>query len=237
MHIAAVFLDVDGVINDHALNPGMWDSLMGDVLAPVLGATPADWGRANREVFPRIWREQHTWGTDPIARITTECHLILSGMCAELDLPAPAPERCFDLWREVDLYIARTGKAAFPFAAAAIREVAGRTSVHTATGNPSWRVDALLGALGVSEHVGFRAGPDLVNIWKNCPEYYERVLQRTGVPPAEALIVDDTAECIAFAMQTGAHGAHVTDVACDCPAAFHVASLAQVPTLLVPTRA
>ena len=91
MRVSAVFLDVDGVINDHALNPGMWDSLMGDVLAPALGGEPADWGRANRKVFPRIWAQQHTWGTDPMERITIEARLILSGMCEELGLRPPAP--------------------------------------------------------------------------------------------------------------------------------------------------
>lgn len=232
MRVSAVFLDVDGVINDHALNPGMWDSLMGDVLAPALGGEPADWGRANRKVFPRIWAQQHTWGTDPMERITIEARLILSGMCEELGLRPPAPEASFELWREVDLYIASTARAAFPFAAGAIRELAGMAEVHTATGNPSWRVNAILGALGVSEHVGFRAGPDLVGIWKNCPEYYARVLQRSGVQPAAALIVDDTAECLAFALEAGARGAHITADACACPAVFHAPSLADIPALL-----
>lgn len=232
MRVSAVFLDVDGVINDHALNPGMWDSLMGDVLAPALGATPADWGRVNRIVFPAIWAQQHTWGIDPIVRIRTEARLIVTGMCEALALPAPAPEACFELWREVDLYIAASGKAAFPLAAGAIRDLAGLAAVHTATGNPSWRVNALLGALGVSEHVGFRAGPDLVAIWKNSREYYERVMAGAGVAPAEALVIDDTGECLAFAMQAGAHGAHITSDSCACPAMFHVESLAEVPHLL-----
>ena len=222
MRVSAVFLDVDGVINDHALNPGMWDSLMGDILAPRLGGEPGDWGRVNRIVFPRIWREQHTWGTDPIERIATESRLILEGMCAGLGLEPPDPAACFELWREVDLYIAKSGRAAYPFAAESIRALAGMTTVHTATGNPSWRIELLLGALGVREHVGFLAGPDLVGIWKNSIEYYQRVLERTGVAPAEALIVDDTAECLALAMEAGARGAHVIGEPCDCAASFHV---------------
>lgn len=229
MRVSAVFLDVDGVINDHALNPGMWDSLMGDVLAPALGATPADWGRVNRIVFPGIWAQQHTWGIDPIVRIRTEARLIVTGMCEALGLPAPAPEACFELWREVDLYIAASGKAAFPFAAGAIRAIAGLAAVHTATGNPSWRVNALLGALGVSEHVGFRAGPDLVGIAKSEVAYYERVLAATQVLPSKALIVDDSPECIECARAAGAQTAHVFEgTGCPCPADRHVVSIADL---------
>ncbi len=232
MRIEAVFLDVDGVINDHALNPGMWDSLMGDVLAPVLGATPAEWGRANRRVWPRIWTGNRDWGTDPIERIRTESQLILDGMCQELGLAPPSPEACFELWKQVDLYIAGSAKAAFPFASDAVRAIAGRARVHTATGNPSWRVETLLGTLGVRQHVGFPAGPDLVGIWKSSTAYYERVLERTGVEPSRALIVDDTAECIEFAASVGAQTAHIWSGECDCSAEHHVATLAEVPALL-----
>ena len=93
-------------------------------------------------------------------------------------------------------------------------------------------MNAILGALGLSDHVGFRAGPDLVGIWKNCPDYYERVLEGAGAHAAAALVVDDTAECLAFAMQAGARGAHVTGDVCDCAAAFHVSSLADLPALI-----
>ncbi len=232
MGFSAVFLDVDGVINDHARNPGMWDAHMGEILAPILGAEPADWGRANRRVFPRIWAEQRTWGTDPIRRIEIECQLILAGMCAELGLPPPPPESCFELWKSVDLHIARTAGAAFPFASDAIRSLSQVATLHMATGNPSWRVETLLTALNVRDRIGFPAGPDLLGIWKSCPQFYERVLERTGVDAAEALVVDDTAECIEHAMEAGARGAHVTSEPCSCPAAFHVASLVEVASLL-----
>jgi FMN phosphatase YigB (HAD superfamily) len=232
MSISAVFLDVDGVINDHTLNPGMWDSLMGDVLAPALGATPADWGRANRLVFPRIWAQNEDWGTDPLERIRTESQLILNGMCQQLGLAPPSAEDCFELWKAVDLYIAGTARAAFPFAAESIRTLAGLVTVHTATGNPSWRVETLLGALGVRQHVGFPAGPDLVGIWKNDVDYYRRIFAVTKIPPAEALIVDDSPGCIELALKAGARAAHVCAAACPCPADLHVATLAAVPAML-----
>lgn len=233
MPIRAVFLDVDGVINDHALNPGMWDAHLGEVLAPALGATAPEWGRVNREVFPKIWAEQHTWGTDPMTRIRTESTLIVSGMCKELGIAPPSPARCFELWQLVDRHVAGTGKAAFPWTAKAIQALAGTFAVHTATGNPSWRVEALLGALGVRHLVGFLAGPDLVGIAKSEVAYYDRVFAATEVPPAAAVIVDDSADCIERANAAGARTAHIDDSArCDCAATVHAPTLeALVPIL------
>lgn len=232
MSISAVFLDVDGVINDPTLLSGMWDAHLGEVLAPFLGSSPPEWGRANRKVWPPIWTGQHTWGTVPMTRIRTEATLVVTGMCKELGITPPSPERCFELWQQVDRHVAGTAKAAFPFAADAIRALSAITAVHTATGNPSWRVEALLTALGVRHLVGFPAGPDLVGIWKATPAYYERVLERTGTEPSEALVVDDTAECIALAAAVGAQTAHIWRGECTCPAVFHLPTLADLPAVV-----
>ena len=239
MPIRAVYLDVDGVINDHALNPGMWDAHLGEVLAPALGGAAPEWGRANREVFPKIWAGQHTWGIDPMTRIRTESTLIVSGMCEALGIVPPSPERCFELWQRVDRYVAGTGKAAFPGTASAIEALAETFAVHTATGNPSWRVEALLDVLGVRHLVGFLAGPDLVGIAKSEVAYYDRVFDATEVNPSEALIVDDSADCIERAITAGAGTAHIDDTArCGCPATMHAPTLeALVPMLTANTSA
>jgi len=231
MTIAAVFLDVDGVINDHALNPGMWDAHFGEVLAPVLGGDARAWGKANRAVFPAIWARNESWGTDPMTRIRIEAAETIGAMAEYLGMARPAPDQCFDLLRAADVHIAATAEAAFPFAAEAIRALAARLPVHTATGNPSWRVEALLNGLGVRELVGVLAGPDLVNIWKGGPVYYERVFAAAEVAPAEALVVDDSEKCLAWAAEAGAQTAHITSEACPCPATRHLATLAEVPAL------
>ncbi|MEO8541663.1 MAG: HAD family hydrolase [bacterium] len=233
MPVRAVYLDVDGVINDHSLNPLMWDAHLGEVLAPLLGATAQEWGRANRKVWPSIWAGQLSWGTDPIERLRTEARLIVTGMCEELGLAPPTPERCFELWQQVDRHVASSGEAAFPGTADSIRALAQSFAVHTATGNPSWRVEALLAALGVRDAVGFLAGPDLVGIWKNDVAYYERIFAVTSVEPAEALIVDDSVDCIERAIAAGARSAHVDAAGeCACPADIHVSALADLPTQL-----
>ena len=234
MPISACFLDVDGVINDHALNPGMWDAHLGEVLAPVLGSTPQEWGRVNRIVFPNIWKEQATWGTVPMSRIRTEAHLVVKGMCEQLGITPPLPERSFELWQQVDRHVASTGKAAYPFAAGAVRELASLVPVHMATGNPSWRVDALLSALGVRHIVGFPAGPDLVDIFKDDPRFYSRIFERTNFPSATALVVDDTPACLAHAKAAGAQTVHIDDTRkCQCPANHHLPTLSELPSIVI----
>ncbi|MCC6959204.1 MAG: HAD family hydrolase [Dehalococcoidia bacterium] len=192
---------------------------------------PARGGKANRAVFPAIFAQHPTWGTDPMTRIRTEATETIGAMAEYLGMARPAPDQCFDLLRAADVHVAATAEAAFPFAADAIRALAARLPVHTATGNPSWRVEALLTGLGVRELVGVLAGPDLVGISKGGPLYYERVVALAGADPSTALIVDDSVTCIAWAAEAGAQTAHITSEACPCPATRHLATLAEVPAL------
>jgi len=135
MTIAAVFLDVDGVINDHALNPGMWDAHFGEVLAPVLGGDARAWGKANRAVFPAIWARNESWGTDPMTRIRIEAAETIGAMAEYLGMARPAPDQCFDLLRAADVHIAATAEAAF---VKARREVSlSRAALASLTGLPS----------------------------------------------------------------------------------------------------
>lgn len=101
---------------------------MGEVLSPALGATPADWGRVNREVYPGIWANQHTWGTDPKVRIRREAVDNLTGMCRALRIEPPDEDGCCELMRSVDVHVGRTGAAAYPWAADSIRALAGLAS-------------------------------------------------------------------------------------------------------------
>lgn len=232
MPVSTVFLDVDGVIIDHALNPRVWDAHIGEILAPELGGNIADWGRVNREVFPRVWARNEEWGTNPIERIEREAVEGLAAMAESLGLEAPTPARCIELMRRVDVHIAATGEAAFPFAAQAVAALSNLVELHTATGNPSWRVDALLTALGVREHAGLLAGPDLVGVSKLGPNYYTAVFEHAGATAATALVVDDSVRCCEWAMAAGASAAHVRPEPCACAATYHLPSLAEAPALL-----
>lgn len=206
MPLRACFLDVDGVILDHARTHLEWVRLMGEVLAPALGREPADWGRANAEVFPRVWTgPRAVWhDDDPLIADRRLRVLLLHEACRFLEVPLPDEETATALSRRVDLYVGKNTRAAFPGAASAIRTLARSFELHTATGNLSWRVEPLLEQLGVRRFFGLPCGPDLVGAMKQTPAFYERLFARAGVHPSEAVVVDDERAQLEIAAALGA---------------------------------
>ena len=140
MPLRACFLDVDGVILDPTRTHLEWVRLMGDVLAPALGREPVDWGRANAEVFPRVWNgPREVWhDEDPLIAARQLSLLLLHEACRLLDVPLPDEETAAALSRGVDRYVYQNTRAAFPGAASAIRTLA--TSYRPAFGGRGTRV-------------------------------------------------------------------------------------------------
>ena len=206
MPLRACFLDVDGVILDPTRTHLEWVRLMGDVLAPALGREPAEWGRANAEVFPRVWSgPREVWhDEDPLIADRRLSLLLLHEACRFLDVPLPDEETAAALSRRVDRYVYQNTRAAFPGAAAAIRTLATSYELHTATGNSSWRVEPLLEQLGVRQFFGVLCGPDLIGAMKPTAAFYERLFDRAGVQPSEAVVVDDQRAQLAIASRLGA---------------------------------
>ena len=80
---ATVFLDIDGVLSDSALIEADYDKVIGEVVAPVLGGSSVEWGRANRATFEAIfehYRDGHH-ARDPIERFDEECRMSIDAMC------------------------------------------------------------------------------------------------------------------------------------------------------------
>ena len=205
MPLAACFLDVDGVITDFEYLPAQWDRFIGDVLARELGREPEDWGRANRAVFPGVWARNQEWGADPAVRQRREAIEIIAAMCERLEITTPSEVRSEELWREVEVDVAEHGTAIFPGARAAIEALASRWALHTATGNPSRRVEAYFRGMEVLGLLGVPAGPDLVGVWKQAPEFYDRTFALAGVDAGQAVVVDDAPGQLELAASRGAH--------------------------------
>ena len=233
MPVDAVFLDIDGVINDYALIPALWDNI-GTVLSREIGGTPADWARANRAVFDKYWEGWRTWGTDPTTWLRNQNCGLLRAMCAHLDMEPPSDDLCDALMREEDVAVARMCTAVVAGARDTILALASQFTVHMATGNPSWRVDALLEGLGVRQSIGLSCGPDLVRSVKHSEDFYPQVFELAGCAPRDAVVVDDVVEQIRLATSSGALTVHVTD-ACDdhlCNATAHSRLFRDVPGVL-----
>jgi FMN phosphatase YigB (HAD superfamily) len=87
--------------------------------------------------------------------------------------------------------------------------------------------------MGVRECFGRLYGPDLLDCFKTGPDYYARLLADAGVAPANALVVDDSPQALAWAAATGARTVLVGGAAPTRDGqAEQIDSLAKLPALL-----
>jgi len=229
----AVFLDVDGVLLDPELTPLEWNRLMGEVLAPAIGGTPADWGHANAAVFPRLFAARERWyDADPLVTERRFITLMLEEQCDFLGLARVAEEDAFRLGRELDAHVYRHARCAYPAAVAVIRELAAEREVHAATGNPSWRVEALLEQWGVRDLVGVLPGVDLVGVQKDSEAFYPAVFELAGVATDRAVVVDDVESHLARARRAGARTVLVGPGAASEQADAVIGNVADLPATL-----
>ena len=203
MQVTAVFLDIDGVLSDNNVLGPEYRRLMGDILAPALGGTRKDWGRANRAVFPDLFAESMAWTGDPTVAARREYRENIERMCAWLGLEAPPPAECERLGREFNIYVRRNAQALFAAAAGVVRELARNLDVHLATGNPSWCGIAVLEHMGVRELVGHPTGPDLVGRMKKTAGFHPAILALAAAAPATSVIVDDDPDVLVNAKAAG----------------------------------
>jgi FMN phosphatase YigB (HAD superfamily) len=76
-------------------------------------------------------------------------------------------------------------------------------------------------------------GADLINAFKQGPQYYERIFADAGVRPTEALVVDDSAEAIRWATLVGAGTILVsTSLHPEKDTIPRIGSLAELPAFL-----
>src|SRR6266851_10259762 len=129
----------------------------------------------------------------------------IGGMCELLGLPAPPEEECLDLAYRALGWITRHIHAALPGAVEAIRLLHRQGyALHAASGACSLELAGSFEGLGVRSCFGRLYGADLINTFKEGPEYYARLFADVGVQPAEALVVDDSADATCWAAQFGA---------------------------------
>jgi len=214
-----------------------WHALTGDYFASLFGRTAREWNVAHQIVAERLMdqggaMQQAT--PDFITFYHTYNRCWLSGMCELLGLPIPAEEECLVLAEAAIVSISSRIQAALPGAVAAIQTLHAQGYVlHTASGCLSFEIAGYLEAVGVRPCFGRCYGADLINTFKQGPEYFERLFADSGLRPRDALVVDDCSDALSWAAQVGARTMLV------CPP-FHseqsttacIGSLAELPTWL-----
>ena len=208
MPLLNILLDDGGVITDKQRRAAEFERLVGDYFVPLLGKTEEAWTRAHHAVVDQL--------ADPQSMsVLTAADFVdfyrayqlrwLGGMCELLDLPTPPEEECLDLAYRALGWITRRVQAALPGAVEAIRLLYRQGyALHTASGSCSLELAGYLEGLGVRHCFGRLYGADLVNAFKEGPEYYARLFADVGVQPEMALVVDDSAEALDWAARLGA---------------------------------
>src|SRR6266849_7097136 len=203
-----IFLDDGGVITDKQRRASEFERLVGGCFVALLGETEAAWTHAHRTVVDRLADPQSMSmlaGADFVSFYRAYQLRWVAGMCELLDLPTPPEEVCLDLAYRALGWITRRIQAALPGAVEAIHLLHRQGyALHTASGSCSLELAGALEGMGVGRCFGRLYGADLINTFKEGPQYYARLFADAGVQPASALVVDDGAEATRWAARLGA---------------------------------
>ncbi len=203
-----IFLDDGGIITDKQRRAAEFGRLVGDCFVPLLGGTEEAWTRAHHVVVDRLADPQSLGAlaaADFVGFYRAYQLRWVGGMCELLGLPTPPEEECLDLAYRALGWITRRIHAALPGAVEAIRLLHRQGyALHTASGSCSLELAGSFEGLGVLRCFGRLYGADLVNTFKEGPQYYAHLFADVGVQPEEALVVDDSTAALDWAARLGA---------------------------------
>jgi HAD superfamily hydrolase (TIGR01509 family) len=208
----AIFLDDGGVMNNNDVRAAQWQQLVGEYLAPLLGGDREQWTEANKIAAPAAWHA-FTKAVEPNPETSFEPlgremdRAWLASMCEIVGVDTPPDDQCVALTRATAEFVTRRVRSAYPGAIDAIRELhAAGHALGTASGEISPELEGYLEGMGVRELFGLPLfGPDIVDLSKNSPTYYQRIFEHAGVDPAGAIVVDDAPHVLDWARSLGAH--------------------------------
>jgi HAD superfamily hydrolase (TIGR01509 family) len=232
-----IFLDDGGVITDKQQRATEFGHLVGDYFVPLLGGTGEAWTCAHRAVVDRLADPQSVSAlatADFVGFYRAYQLRWVAGMCQLLDLPTPPEEECLDLAYRALGWITRHIQAALPGAVEAIHLLHRQGyALHTASGACSLELAGHFEGLGVRHCFRRLYGADLINTFKEGPEYYARLFADVGVQPEETLVVDDSADATRWAARLGTRMALISaSPHSETGATPRLASLAELPGFL-----
>src|SRR5215472_9661619 len=232
-----IFLDDGGVITDKQRRGAQFGRLVGDYFVPSLGGTKGAWTRAHHAVVDRLADPQSLsvlTAADFVGFYRAYQLHWVTGMCALLDLPTPPEEERLDLASRALGWITRRIQAALPGAVEAIRLLHRQGyTLHTASGTCSLELAGALEGMGVRHCFGRLYGADLINTFKEGPQYYAHLFTDVGVQPEEALVVDDSVDALDWASQLGARTVLISSSPhLGSDTTPRLESLAELPALL-----
>jgi len=206
--IAVVFIDDGGVLNDNERRAPEWRRLLGEYMPPRLGGTPDAWARANVGAFERSWARYLERMNDAStyrgieAWIREDRARWLVDMCEQVGVAPPPDPAAFAI--EAGRWVSERVRSAIPGAVDAVRWLAARgVRLHMASGGLSWELEPYLRGMGIRDHIDRLYGPDLVDVTKNGPRFYDAILADSGTDARSAAVAEDSADARRWAESRG----------------------------------
>jgi HAD superfamily hydrolase (TIGR01509 family) len=233
----SIFLDLGGVINNKEQQITQWQYLVGECCVEWLGGTEEAWTSAHRVVTQRLLNWEQASNPAPADFVSFYRSYQLQwfrGMCELVGKPLPSEEECLRLAYSAIGSITSRVRAALPGTVETIHLLhrLGYT-LHLASGTCSLELAGYLDGLGVRHCFGRLYGADLINTFKEGPEYYEHLFADAGIEPSEAVVVDDDQHASSWAAQTGAQTILVSPSSQASTVALpRIEGLAELPALL-----
>jgi len=206
--IIALFIDDGGVMSDNALRGTEWPRLVAEFFVPILGGDHASWVKANKVVFrhlePTLTAGPHH--QDYGEWIDAYRVLWLKEMADYVGVAAPSDDaQCLELAWQASDYITQQVHASYAGTRDAIIALYKMGfMLFTASAEHSRELEGILKGMEVRDQFKSLYGTDLVNAAKSSDEYYRRVFDHSGIVPDQAMVVDDSPRCLAWASGLGA---------------------------------
>ena len=210
--IKVLFVDKGGVLVDNNALSVQWRRLIGEYLAPRLGGRHEEWGEANVPAFERQWqRFQRAAAAGGPADIrgffAKDARQWFLDMCDGVGIERPSDEVADRVAADTVNYVKARLNIPVPRALVSLRALRERgVMLHIASADAHDELVEFLERVGGRDLFDRVYGSDLVNTWKFGPDYYRAVLADSGVDPAQAAVVDDSPQALAWARECGLRG-------------------------------
>lgn len=236
MQRLTILLDVGGVIVDQHLRAQQWPRLVGDVFAARLGGIRETWIEAHLVSTHQLDQAftNASASSDFRGFLRSYHRAWVQSMCALVGMPVPPDAECQALASRAIALVSARVRATLPGAVESVRTLHCQGyPLHTASGASSIEITGYLQGMGVRACFGRPYGADLLNAFKEGPDFYRRLFADLGIEPGEVVVVDDSAEAIAWAAHVGARTVLVqASSQAETGPTARIASLADLPAHL-----
>jgi len=203
-----VFVDDGGVLNDNRIRATEYEKHIGKFLGDHWGIDSTACARANRLTFANLWSKVnakiHTFNTYDDFIQEYYCDWTKE-MRLQLGLLPVTSSEAFQTTRKAYVYAGSMCESAFPRLVDDISSIKSLgIRLYTASGTPSWELEAILMASKIQNYFEDIFGPDLIGEPKRSSEFYRRIFDSVGISPSSAVVIESDKDACAWASEAGA---------------------------------